>query len=181
MWNTATATPGAPNHRLAVCPPQFPQLLPPPTCAATVAAPGARLSRSVCHPAAPAVPPTSSPQRVRDATRHEIQALRRENDEPKQLVAVVRCQGELIAGPARIAGLPAGDTVEVVRIVDGRGKGQSGGLFVRATARFAEAYRLAQDSRAWELLPSSRLFLPDGSTREGKTVTLTPPRDACID
>ena len=26
--------------------------------------------------------------------------------------------------------------VEVVRIVDGRGKGQSGGLFVRATARF---------------------------------------------
>ena len=74
-----------------------------------------------------------------------------------------------------------GDTVEVVRIVDGRGKGQSGGLFVRATARFAEAYRLAQDSRAWELLPSSRLFLPDGSTREGKTVTLTPPRDACID
>ena len=112
---------------------------------------------------------------VRDATRHEIQALRRENDEPKQLVAVVRCQGELIAGPARIAGLPAGDTVEVVRIVDGRGKGQSGGLFVRATARFAEAYRLAQDSRAWELLPSSRLFLPDGSTREGKTVTLPHP------
>ena len=29
---------------------------------------------------------------VRDATRHEIQALRRENDEPKQLVAVVGCQ-----------------------------------------------------------------------------------------
>ena len=24
MWNTATATPGAPNHRLAVCPPQLP-------------------------------------------------------------------------------------------------------------------------------------------------------------
>ena len=29
---------------------------------------------------------------VRDTTRHEIQALRRENDEPKQLVAVVGCQ-----------------------------------------------------------------------------------------
>ena len=29
---------------------------------------------------------------VRDATRHEIQALRRENDELKQLVAVVGCQ-----------------------------------------------------------------------------------------
>ena len=27
-----------------------------------------------------------------DATRHEIQALRRENDELKQLVAVVGCQ-----------------------------------------------------------------------------------------
>ena len=29
---------------------------------------------------------------VRDATRHEIQALQRENDELKQLVAVVGCQ-----------------------------------------------------------------------------------------
>ena len=59
---------------------------------------------------------------------------------------------------------PAGDTVEIVQVVDGRGKGRSSGIFVRATARFVEAYRLGQDSKAWELLPSSRLFLPDGST-----------------
>ena len=57
---------------------------------------------------------------------------------------------------------PAGDTVEIVRIVDGRGGNRTGGLVVRASARFVEAYRLAQDSRAFELLPSSKLFLPDG-------------------
>ena len=38
-----------------------------------------------------------------------------------------------------------------------RGKGRVGGIVVRATDRFVEAYRLAQDSKAWELLPSSRL------------------------
>ena len=37
------------------------------------------------------------------------------------------------------------------------------GCTVRASAKFVEAYRLGQDSKAWELLPSSRLFLPDGS------------------
>ena len=54
--------------------------------------------------------------------------------------------------------------MEVVQVVDGRGKGRTGGIIVRATARFVEAYRLGQDSKAWELLPSSRLFLPDDST-----------------
>ena len=57
---------------------------------------------------------------------------------------------------------PAGDTVEIVRIVDGRGGNRTGGLVVRASARFVEAYRLAQDSRAFQLLPANKLFLPDG-------------------
>ena len=53
---------------------------------------------------------------------------------------------------------PAGDTWEIVRVV-GRGT-RGAGLIVRASARFVEAYRRAQDSRAYELVPSSRLFLP---------------------
>ena len=56
------------------------------------------------------------------------------------------------------AAAPAGDTVEIVRIM--KGKRQQGGLGVRASAKFVEAYQLGQDSNKWELLPSSRLFLP---------------------
>ena len=40
---------------------------------------------------------------------------------------------------------PAGDTVEIVRIVDGRGKGRSSGIVVRATDRFVKAYRPRSD------------------------------------
>ena len=77
----------------------------------------------------------------------------------KRRIDAMRAAGLLVGGQAA----PAGDTVEIVRVVDGRGKGRSSGIIVRATDRFVEAYRLGQDSKAWELLPSSRLFLPDGS------------------
>ena len=78
----------------------------------------------------------------------------------RRRIEALRAAGLLVGGQAA----PAGDTVEVVQVVDGRGKGRTGGIIVRATARFVEAYRLGQDSKAWELLPSSRLFLPDDST-----------------
>ena len=77
----------------------------------------------------------------------------------KRRIDAMRAAGLLVGGKAA----PAGDTVEIVRVVDGRGKGRVSGIIVRATDRFVEAYRLGQDSKAWELLPSSRLFLPDGS------------------
>ena len=35
---------------------------------------------------------------------------------------------------------PAGDTVEIVEVVDGRGRGAEAGLRVRATARLCAAY-----------------------------------------
>ena len=54
----------------------------------------------------------------------------------------------------------AGDTIEIVRRVDGRGRGREAGLVVRASARFVEAYKLSQD--AFELIPASQLFLPPG-------------------
>ena len=78
----------------------------------------------------------------------------------RRRIEALRAAGLLVGDQAA----PAGDTVEVVQVVDGRGKGRTGGIIVRATARFVEAYRLGQDSKAWELLPSSRLFLPDDST-----------------
>ena len=58
----------------------------------------------------------------------------------------------------------AGDTVEITRIIDGRGRGQEGGIMVRATARYVEAYRVGQDSKRWELVPANKLFqrAPDG-------------------
>ena len=77
----------------------------------------------------------------------------------KRRIEAMQAAGLLVGGQAA----PAGDTVEIVRVVDGRGKGRVSGIIVRATDRFVEAYRLGQDSKAWELLPSSRLFLPDGS------------------
>ena len=78
----------------------------------------------------------------------------------KRRIEALQAAGLLVGSQAA----PAGDTVEIVQVVDGRGKGRmGGGIIVRATDRFVEAYRLGQDSKAWELLPSSRLFLPDGS------------------
>ena len=77
----------------------------------------------------------------------------------KRRIDAMRAAGLLVGGQAA----PAGDTVEIVQVVDGRGKGRVSGIIVRATDRFVEAYRLGQDSKAWELLPSSRLFLPNGS------------------
>ena len=77
----------------------------------------------------------------------------------KRRIEAMQAAGLLVGGQAA----PAGDTVEIVRVVDGRGGRRVSGIIVRATDRFVEAYRLGQDSKAWELLPSSRLFLPDGS------------------
>ena len=54
----------------------------------------------------------------------------------------------------------AGDTIEIVERLASGGKGRQAGLMVRASARFIEAYRKAQDSRSFELLPARRLFLP---------------------
>ena len=56
----------------------------------------------------------------------------------------------------------AGDTVEVVGRVPGRGQGAVAGIWVRATARFVEAYARAQNSRNWSLIPASSLLEPAG-------------------
>ena len=55
----------------------------------------------------------------------------------KRRIDAMRAAGLLVGGQAA----PAGDTVEIVRVVDGRGKGRSSGIIVRATDRFVEAYR----------------------------------------
>ena len=49
---------------------------------------------------------------------------------------------------------PAGDTVEIVRVVNGQGHGQAAGLWIRASARFCAAYRDQVKTR----LPAARLF-----------------------
>ena len=86
------------------------------------------------------------PARLRERYHNRVQQLRK--------------AGYVV--PSGQAEAPAGDTIEVVRVVDGRGWGQEGGLLVRASTQFVEAYRLAQDSAAIELLPAQRLFRPDG-------------------
>ena len=56
------------------------------------------------------------------------------------------------------SGLPAeaGDTIEIRRVLGGRGR--TAGVYVRASARFVEAYRLGQRRDNWERLPATRLF-----------------------
>ena len=56
--------------------------------------------------------------------------------------------------PARGVVGPAGDTVEIVRVVNGQGHGQAAGLWIRASARFCAAYRDQVKTR----LPAARLF-----------------------
>ena len=56
--------------------------------------------------------------------------------------------------PARGGVGPAGDTVEIVRVVNGQGHGQAAGLWIRASARFCAAYRDQVKTR----LPAARLF-----------------------
>ena len=51
---------------------------------------------------------------------------------------------------------PAGDTVEIVQVVNGRGHGQVAGLWIRASARFCAAYQDQVKTR----LPAARLFTP---------------------
>ena len=55
----------------------------------------------------------------------------------------------------------AGDTIEVVKILDGRGGNRQSGLVVRASARMVEAVRKSQDKRTWTRLPASRVFEDD--------------------
>ena len=58
--------------------------------------------------------------------------------------------------PARGGVAPAGDTVEIVRLVNGRGHGQVAGLWIRASARFCAAYQDQVKTR----LPAARVFTP---------------------
>ena len=74
----------------------------------------------------------------------------------------------------RQAEAPAGDTWEIVRVVEGRGGSRQGGIVVRASARFVEAYRRAQDNRAYELVSTTLLFLPPGTDRNFGTASSTP-------
>jgi len=59
--------------------------------------------------------------------------------------------------PPSGAPAPAGDTVEIVKVVDGRGR-NTAGLWIRASARFVEAVRLAQKTRNWQQLPAETLL-----------------------
>ena len=61
--------------------------------------------------------------------------------------------------PARGGVAPIGDTVEIVRVVDGRGHGQVAGVWIRASARFCEA---ASGRREWERIPATRLLRAAG-------------------
>lgn len=57
---------------------------------------------------------------------------------------------------------PAHDTIEIVRIQTGR-RQRKGGLWVRATARFVEATRKAQNRKNWTRIPAINAFRsPDG-------------------
>ena len=60
--------------------------------------------------------------------------------------------------PSRNKTAWAGDTIEVVRIVDGRGSKEGSGLVVRASARFVEAVKKAQDPKTWTRLPADMVF-----------------------
>ena len=61
--------------------------------------------------------------------------------------------------PARGGVAPIGDTVEIVRVVDGRGHGQVAGVWIRASDRFCEA---ASGRREWERIPATRLLRAAG-------------------
>lgn len=63
--------------------------------------------------------------------------------------------GYLIPAPGGVA--PAGDTVEIVRVVDGRGHGHVAGVWIRASDRFCAAHADNVPTR----LSAARLF--DGS------------------
>ena len=53
---------------------------------------------------------------------------------------------------------PAGDSVEIVKIVRGA-RHRPAGLVIRASARFVEAQRRAE-AQEWERIPAGRLVLP---------------------
>ena len=66
--------------------------------------------------------------------------------------------------PARCGVAPAGDTVEIVRVVNGRGHGQVAGLWIRASARFCAAYQDQVKTR----LPAARVFTPCSGLTPGE-------------
>ena len=72
----------------------------------------------------------------------------------RRRVAALIAAGYLIPAPGGVA--PAGDTVEIVRVVDGRGHGHVAGVRIRASARFCAAYQDQVKTR----LPAARLFTP---------------------
>lgn len=65
----------------------------------------------------------------------------------------------------------AGDTIEIRRVLGGRGR--TAGVTLRASARFIEAYRLGQKRDNWERLPASRLFGPRGFDADENPVAQT--------
>ena len=73
----------------------------------------------------------------------------------RRRVAALIAAGYLIPAPGGVA--PAGDTVEIVRVVDGRGHGHVAGVRIRASARFCAAHADNVPTR----LSAARLF--DGS------------------
>ena len=73
----------------------------------------------------------------------------------RRRVAALIAAGYLIPAPGGVA--PAGDTVEIVRVVDGRGHGHVAGVRIRASARFCAAHADNIPTR----LSATRLF--DGS------------------
>ena len=73
----------------------------------------------------------------------------------RRRVAALIAAGYLIPAPGGVA--PAGDTVEIVRVVDGRGHGHVAGVRIRASARFCAAHADNIPTR----LSAARLF--DGS------------------
>ena len=67
-------------------------------------------------------------------------------------VHALQALGYVCSDPSRTA--PAGQSVEITRIVSGGGPGRRGGLMVRATARFCAAYAKGQGGRGdWSSAP----------------------------
>ena len=97
-------------------------------------APGWRLSPLTAHPA--------TPTSWRGGCGRPVNGSQR------------RCAGCRLNPRGGVA--PAGDTVEIVRVVDGRGHGQVAGVWIRASARFCAAYQDQVKTR----LPAARLFTP---------------------
>ena len=78
----------------------------------------------------------------------------------RRRVEALEAAGYLVPGDGGTT--RAGDTVEIARVVDGRGRGSEAGLMVRASARFVEAVERGQKQASWTRVPLTRLLGPDG-------------------